>query len=748
MSHIALEPLQQRTVGVRARLQRLRAQVAAWFWVDGLSRVLWLVLGLVAVDLTIDWFFRMDRPQRGVMLVLALAAIGWCVYRRLVRPLSAPLSDDALALQVEARNKELGQGLISALQLSQLEDVQSRGMSPTLVRETVQHGAAAAENVDFGSVLDSKVFWQNLVLLTLAVIALVGLGYGVATNDSLNIWFNRNVLLGDRQWPQKTYLIVQRAENGEVVFPRGEDWTQIVEVDPRSEVVPQTVFLDFRQARGRASQQMKKTPDGSFEATFTSVLEPFEFRARGGDATTEWVRVKLVEQPALEELVLEVTPPSYTGQSAEKLPPGKGPYYVLKGSRLALTGKANKPLGRASLALDKRTWPLELTGSQAIAGELSPDDLSAGTYVVVLEDEMGLTSRRPTTFGLRIRTDREPRVRVRLIGVSGMVVPKARVPMTVRVTDDFGITSAKIDYIWRGDDAMRSDGSGTVQFGTIADKLGPPELEIEEAIELEPLDIPTGSGLSFHVAAADNDDISGPNVGKSSDMLLRIVTEEELRTDLLRREKEQRQEFERLLKNQEDLVTDGRALEAEARGATELSAEQKNTLMQLQRRQKVLTGNVGAIADRLTAIVIEVGNNRLEESEGKIQTRLQRDIIAPMRDLVEMSAPEALQKLDQSRRLASAATERNAALGEALTQQEEMALAMREILRHMVRSEGYQEAVNLLYEIQKTQQDVYDRTLKERQERIKNILEGKPSENDSPMPDAQPKPESSDSESP
>jgi hypothetical protein len=61
-----------------------------------------------------------------------------------------------------------------------------------------------------------------------------------------------------------------------------------------------------------------------------------------------------------------------------------------------------------------------------------------------------------------------------------------------------------------------------------------------------------------------------------------------------------------------------------------------------------------------------------------------------------------------------------------------MATAMREILRHMVRSEGYQEAVNLLYEIQKSQHDVYDRTLKERQERIKGILEGKGSENETP----------------
>jgi hypothetical protein len=732
MSNLALEPLSNQTADIRGRLQALRARIATWFWVDGLSRALGLLLILLAVDLVIDWYFRMDPSQRVVMLALIVAAVAWVVYRRLILPLSATMSDDALALQVEAGNRQLGQSVITALQLSQMKDLDSKGMSPLMVRETVRAGAVAAQQVDFSKVLDADRFRVNGALLAAAFIAFALLAYGVTANDSLGIWFNRNLLLGERQWPQKTYLLIQRAENGEVVFPRGEDWTQVVEVDPRSEIVPETVFLDFRKARGRSSQQMKQTSEQTFEATFTAVLEPFEFRARGGDATTAWVQVRLVEQPALEELSLEVTPPQYTGESPQLLPPGKGPYYVLKGSSLKLAGKANKPLRRGSLLVEGQSWPLQLTSSQGVSGEVKAGDVVAGQYIVELEDELGLASRRPTSFGLRLRTDREPRVRVRLVGVSGMVVPKARVPMVVRVTDDFGISAAQLDYQWRGDDPMRPEGSGTLQFESLKDKLGRAELSFDEAMELAPLEIPPGSGLNFHVSATDNDDISGPNAGKSSDFLLRVVTEEELRTDLLRREKEQRQEFERLLKNQDDLITDGRALEAGVKGSANLQAEQRDLLMQMQRRQKVLTGNVGAIADRLDAIVIEVDNNRLEEADGKIQTRLKRDIIQPMRTLVETSAPEAMQRLDQSRRLADKASERDVALGQALTKQEEMATVMREILRHMVRSEGYQEAVNLLYEIQKSQQDVYDRTLKERQERIKGILEGKGSENETP----------------
>lgn len=733
MSDAAIEPLAQQTSGVVARLRALRTQIAAWFWVDGLVRVLWMALALCAADLALDWFFRLDRPQRMVMLALMLGIVAWRIYRRLVRPLSAAMSDDALTLQVERANKELGQSLISALQLARMDDPESRGMSPTLVAQTVRHGTLAAERVNFSGVLDGREFRLNAVLLAIALVLFGALGYGIAATQPLAIWFDRNVLLGDATWPQKTYLVVERVgKDGRVVFPRGEDWTQLVSVTSESEVVPEQVVLDFRRTRNRGPLAMKKTGDRQFEATFASVIEPFEFRARGGDAVTEWVRVELVEQPAVEKLRLVVTPPRYAAAKPEELPPGKGPYYVLKGSSLAIEGTSNKPLVRAELLVEGKRLPLKLSAGTLFRGQIAPLDLVPGQYTIELEDQLGLTGRRPTTFGLRTRLDREPRVRVKLIGVGGMVVAKARVPFTCRVTDDFGITSAEMAYRWKGDDPTQPDGEGKLAFDAVKSQVGQasslPEISFEDTIELEPLQIPTGTGFSFRFEAADNDDVSGPNIGRSSEFLLRIVTEEELRTDLLRREKEQRQEFERLLKNQEDLVTDSRALEAAVKGQVQIAPQHKDQLMQYHKRQKLVAQNTGAIAERMASIVIEVQNNRLEEEGGRLQTRLTKEIIEPMQTVAGQMMPEALSGLEKVRRQSSDAAARDSALAETIAQQTEIAAKMKEILEHMVKSEGFQEAVNLLYEIQKMQTDVHTQTEaernKDRQDRIKRILEG------------------------
>ena len=63
----------------------------------------------------------------------------------------------------------------------------------------------------------------------------------------------------------------------------------------------------------------------------------------------------------------------------------------------------------------------------------------------------------------------------------------------------------------------------------------------------------------------DNDTVTGPKSGESTKILLRVVGEAELRTDLLRREKEQRQILTEMIKKQDLLLTDTGALAAECR---------------------------------------------------------------------------------------------------------------------------------------------------------------------------------------
>ncbi len=733
------------------RLRRLRTKILAWFLVDGLSRVLLCVVLVIGLDLLVDWLFHLDRPQRAVMLVLAVGAAAAVFYRRVVRPLSCRLSDDALCLQIEDRNQQLRQGLISAVQFARMDDFESRGTSPALVRATIDRAMQQTADVRFEGILRRDRFIVNVALLAVALAALVGVGVSSAANDSMAIWFDRNVLLGDLQWPQDVHLVVRGVVwlgngDGRLTIPRGDDWPLVVTVRDDSRRLPKMVYVDFRGGSGwrpdsGQSRPMHRAGDRQFQTTLRNVVEAFEFRARCRGASTAWITVELVDRPSAQQFHLAATSPKYAGGETEPLPPGMGPYYVLKGSTLEVRGTANKRLSKAILVAGNKRHEMTVTGGRDFGTSLPAGDVGAGVYHVELTDterlvlpgasEPGpLSSKHPTSFTLKIKPDREPRVVVKPTGVGMLVVPGARIPLDCRIRDDYLITAARLRHQWRGESS--DEGSQGVdpldEFTRLANRAS---AAFQSDLELPPLQIPAGSRLSFFVEADDNDDVSGPKSGKSTTIVLRVVSEDELRTDLLRREKQRRLEFQRYLKQQEDVLTECESMLAGVRAMAKLETAQRQLLVRLQKRQKLLGANLAALAGRLEGIVAEVQNNRLEEDGGPLQRRLLDRIIQPMWMLADDAIPQAARHVDRAWRLSGDRAhspmenkaERNRALSDAIAAQQSILATMREILSHLVKAEGFQEAVNLLYEIQRAQKDVLDLTDQQRQERIRKILD-------------------------
>jgi hypothetical protein len=315
------------------------------------------------------------------------------------------------------------------------------------------------------------------------------------------------------------------------------------------------------------------------------------------------------------------------------------------------------------------------------------------------------------------------------------------VPFECFIKDEFAITDVQISHQWKHEEDTGSAGEGKAAVAAVKESLGERTMRFDDVLDLQPLKIAPGSGLSFAIEATDNNNISGPGVGKSTVFLLRVVTEEELWADLVRRQVEQRQDFERLHKNLETYITDCQALQAATREAAELSTEQRQDLLKLQKDHKLLATNIGNVAGRLLLIVDEIQNNRLEDpKKSPIQQKLLDNVVGPMQQLSGEEVPQIVRQLDETRSKSAESEPRNTALGDAIARQQRAAESMKQILGSMVEAEGYQEAVQLLYDALKTQEAVRALTVKERERLIQAILEGK-----EPQPEAPETPDSSES---
>lgn len=730
------------------RLRQLRQQLLGWTAVRGVARWLTLILGILLVDMTVDRMFSMDRAQRAILLVAMIAvAIGYLVWR-VIRPLFMLPSDRALIYEIESKHPQLRESLLTATQFGTLtESSDSKTASPTgassdLVNASIEQGFRQSAELDFGSVLNDGKRKSYLIRVALALLVLIGLAIGVATTSFLSTWFNRNVLLGDAQWPRQTYLQIAGAIDGRLNVPRGADHRQVVEITEDSRVSDVLVSLEIENGDNRMVQPMKLTGrKGGREHVFVfhNVSAPFRFRASGGDDVTAWVDVDLVEPPALIDLQLTTTLPAYTAAPPQSLV-GSGPHSILAGSTLDVAIETNKELSSAVLNHDlgqlilepidesNKTFattlrPVDVVETEASSQPAEPSlvqsELRGGEYQFVLTDVTRLVNVRKSKFGLSIKQDKPPVVRASLLGISGLVVPNAMLPTSFEAIDEYGLRSLQFSSQWKTPEMTDADPpvSRNIAFvGTQLPESAPLVRKIDEVevLDLKPLGLTPGASFRFVVEAQDFHP-GGEGIGRSSELLLRIVSPEELRADLLRREIEQRKAFLNARDQQFEMsgeLDSWMARWSEADLPEGFAASQEADLIRLLRDQKGLGTMVDRVAVRFEEFLVEVQNNRLDESEAaagiapenRLMARFDNGIIQPIRELDRDQIARATRQLDAVRLASSTGQKVNGAVEQALIVQQEIVDRMDEILAAMTSSEDYQELVNKTLELKADQQ--------------------------------------------
>ncbi len=227
--------LEQDRSRIRSPLGRLRKYIHGYVTLEGMAfaamfLALWFWIGLLLdygfFKLTlIDWVQTLPWIVRCGLLVLVLGALLALVATKILLRLFREFSDAAMALVLERRFPEqLGDRLITAVEMADPQQAAQYGYSPALIKETIHEAAERVDGVPVGQVFD----WRRLVrqgllvvLLSVGLGAIVGGGFCAARNlndegnplegfadfaEVASIWTERNVLLRNTIWPRKAYL--------------------------------------------------------------------------------------------------------------------------------------------------------------------------------------------------------------------------------------------------------------------------------------------------------------------------------------------------------------------------------------------------------------------------------------------------------------------------------------------------------------------------------------------------------------
>jgi hypothetical protein len=227
--------LEQDRSRIRSPLARVRKYIHSYVSLEGavlvgLFLALWFWIGMLFdyglfKALTVDWVQELPWSFRLVVLVALVVAILAIVALKIITRLIIDFTDAAVAIVLERRFPgQLGDRLITAVELSDPAAAAGYGYSADMVRETIHEAAERVDQVPVREVFDWKRLISRaiyLALLSLGLYLLVGAGFSAIRaisgespaiegyadlNEVSTIWAERNLLLRNTIWPRRAFL--------------------------------------------------------------------------------------------------------------------------------------------------------------------------------------------------------------------------------------------------------------------------------------------------------------------------------------------------------------------------------------------------------------------------------------------------------------------------------------------------------------------------------------------------------------
>ena len=436
--------------------------------------------------------------------LVLLAVIGWSLLRFLRR-----LSHERAAFYIEQKQPKLRNNLINSLQLypQVVEAKDAPGFSTSMVLALLRTTKKQIAALQIDDLLDTRRAKSSMRLLGFLAVPVAAM---VLFNPS---WVGGTISMLthplDHLPPNKTAIEIEpkglRVVRGSPVTIQARTSGAI----PESLQFVTWTGADERGAvTGEEKAGMENLGTGKFSAKIARLEKTLRYRAVTGQFSSPVYTAEAVDPPEIANVQLMLYPPAYTGLASTAS--AEGNIEGLKGSSVRLDALTTKDVVKADIVMDDgKTIPLKIDGRKLQASFVL---FQSQSYRLVVEDANGFRNS-PITYTLRIKPDGFPTVDL------------------LRPTEDLEIN---------GDEILNLEYSARDDFGigeiALVTKIGDREEKIilqkddakrlvlrnQYKWDLSKLALRDGDEATFVLQVFDNDTISGPKIGTSRSIRLKL----------------------------------------------------------------------------------------------------------------------------------------------------------------------------------------------------------------------------------
>lgn len=478
-----------------------------------------------------DWCFNLPWSVRLVLFLADLGLAGYLVYRFAFLPLRQPHTLEIAALRVEREIPEFRTSLISAVELAAGRPGSTQG-SLALVHELISRVGTRIRSLDLARRVVKTVNlrrWSKWAALGL----IITLGLGAAYHPN-SLVLLRRILLGADPLPTRTVVVTISSDQASVA---GAD----VALSARAQgVIPRSGLVQLVYANGdRQEIPVNASPEDKsvFSVTLKNVQQSFRYRFSLNDGTGETFSVRVSIPPVLESLDITQQYPAYTGLAETTMPTGS--LTLLAGSKVRIQARSTQPLGKAIIHLEgvneDVNLQVEKPDARSVHGEFTVPRQGLTGLSIILTNTEGVASQENTIYHVELQEDHPPSVELTApAGDRLSVLLTARPVLIYSVKDDFAVKKLALKYELTHPASPTGD-EAKVEAAEIPLPLpadGFPQTYTWN-LEAQKPAITEGCTLTYWIEATDNNDATGPGIGRSPQKTFSVVSKAEKRAELL-----------------------------------------------------------------------------------------------------------------------------------------------------------------------------------------------------------------------
>jgi len=428
-------------------------------------------------------------------------------------------------------------------------------------------------------------------------------------------------------------------EPGTVTLEQGESFTPKIQFKNN---LPEQVSLAFKTDIEKEFRSRDAVSVKDQQATFSSISltinGSYYFTMDGFKSKKHRITVQL--RPRLEQLTVQVIPPTYTGLDSTKYTYPFSQLSTYPGSQIRISAQTNKPVKKITLF---RTAPGDTTAlsrsSEAKNNFQASWSVTAiDTASFQMSDSAGLSNKNKFRFVIEPKEDQRPFVNLVNPEDNLQMKTPEKLDLVYKAGDDFGLSRASLHY------KLHRAFVDHPEKGSIP--LSRPEMNVEQHYDwkLPKLNPKPRDVITYWIEVRDNDAYKGSKVGRSQRLQISFPSMTKYMDELDNQEKDVTKSLKNVSDSFEQMQQEYDKFKNQLRRNPEGDWEQKQQLKKVDEKRKEVEKKVQELNKKFEKIRKEIGKNKsLSPETLKAYDELQK-LMKEINDPELAKALEELQK--------------------------------------------------------------------------------------------------------